>query len=64
MKEKIKNFFGTDYFLVFRAKEFNHCWRVVTKKFLVPLPKMVNEIVDQMEKEGKTEIALIRIEKL
>jgi hypothetical protein len=58
------NIFCSNYFLVFQTKEVNYCWRVVNKKFLTTLPRMVGDIVNQMEAEGKTEVALIKIEKI
>jgi len=52
------------FFLVFSTKENNYCWRVIKKNILKTIPRMVNEIVKQMEKEGKTDIALIKIERI
>jgi uncharacterized protein YhbP (UPF0306 family) len=64
MKDIFYDIFCSNYFLVFQTKEANYCWRVVNKRFLAQLPRMVESVVGQMEKEGKTEIALIKIEKL
>ena len=60
----IQTFFGTNYFLVFQTDQLNYCWRVTNKKFFAPLPKMINQIISQMEKEGQTNIALIKIKKI
>jgi hypothetical protein len=64
MKDILYTIFCSNYFLVFQTKEANYCWRVVNKKFLVPLPRMVDDLVNELEANGKTEIALIKIKKL
>lgn len=64
MKNIFYNIFCQNYFLVFKTKEANYCWRVVSKNFLCSFPLIIEEVVKKLEKEGKTEIALIEIKKL
>ena len=64
MKNIFYTIFCSNYFLVFQTKEKNYCWRIVRKKFLASVPSMVNDMVRELENNGKTEIALIKIEKL
>lgn len=56
--------FIKDYFLVFTTDQSNYCWRVINKKPFSSLPKMINDIVEQMEEEGKTNVALIKINRI
>lgn len=58
------NIFRQTFFLVFTTKQNNYCWRVIKKDILKTIPKMVNEIVQQLEKKGYTDIALIKIERI
>ncbi|MBM5783154.1 MAG: hypothetical protein FJ368_07045 [Pelagibacterales bacterium] len=56
--------FCKNYFLVFSTDQYNHCWRVVTKNLFSPLPAMIDQVVKEMESEGRTGIALIKIQKI
>ena len=60
----MKNIFCQTFFLVFTTKENNYCWRVIKKDILKTIPRMVNEVVQQLKKSGKTDIALIKIERI
>lgn len=60
----MKYLFYKNYFLVFQTDQNNYCWRVVTKKLFSPLPAMVKELVNELENDGHTGIALIKIEKI
>lgn len=64
MKNIFYNIFCQNYFLVFRTKEANYCWRVVSKKFSTSVALMVDNLVRELEDSGKTEVALIKIKKL
>jgi len=64
MKNIFFTIFCSNYFLAFQTKEKYYCWRIVRKKFLASVPSMVNDMVRELENNGKTEIALIKIEKL
>lgn len=64
MKNIFYDIFCSNYFLVFKTEQMNYCWRVVNKRFLCPVPLMVEQLVRELENEGKTEIALIKIKKL
>jgi len=60
----MKNIFCQTFFLVFETKQFNYCWRVIKKDILKTIPQMLHEVIKEMEAQGKTEIRLVKIERI